>query len=59
MKKFRIIGMVLVAIFMGVNFTSCNPDDKKEPTENPVEKPRKRLVYLYGPITSEYSIKCP
>ena len=46
MKKFRIIGMVLVAIFMGVNFTSCKPDDKKDPTENPAEKPRKRLVYF-------------
>ncbi len=32
MKKIRIIGMILVAIIMGVNFTSCNPD-KDEPTK--------------------------
>ena len=25
MKKFRIIGMVLMAIIMGVSFVSCNP----------------------------------
>ena len=30
MKKIRIIGMVLMAIIMGVSFTSCNPDDKQE-----------------------------
>lgn len=28
MKTFRIIGLVLMAIFIGVNFTSCSGDDK-------------------------------
>ena len=37
MKKFRIIGMVLMAIIMGVNFTSCKPNDKEE-------EPTKKLV---------------
>lgn len=48
MKKFRIIGMVLVAIIMGVNFTSCKPDDtpEDEPNEDPVEIPAKKLVKL-------------
>ena len=30
MKKIRIIGMLLLAIIMGVSFTSCNPDNKQE-----------------------------
>ena len=37
MKTFRIIGMVLMAIIMGVNFTSCKPDNKEE-------EPTKKLV---------------
>ena len=37
MKTFRIIGMVLMAIVMGVSFVSCNPDDKQE-------EPTKKLV---------------
>ena len=37
MKTFRIIGMVLMAIIMGVNFTSCKPNDKEE-------EPTKKLV---------------
>ena len=40
--------MVLAAIIMGVNFTSCKPDDtpEDEPTEDPVEVPAKKLVKL-------------
>lgn len=38
MKKIRIIGIVLAAIFMGVNFTSCKPDN---------EEPTKKLV-MFG-----------
>ena len=41
MKKIRIIGMVLVAIIMGVNFTSCKPDD------TPEDEPAKKLV-MFG-----------
>ena len=44
MKKFKLIGMVLVAIIMGVNFTSCKPDDEPEKPEDPVEEPTKKLV---------------
>lgn len=36
--------MVLAAIIMGVNFTSCKPDNTEEPTEDPVEIPAKKLV---------------
>ena len=39
MKTFRIIGMVLMAIVMGVSFVSCNPDDKQE-------EPTKKLVKI-------------
>ena len=42
MKTFRIIGMLLVAIIMGVNFTSCKPDDTTE--DEPVEETTKKLV---------------
>lgn len=44
MKTFRILGMVLAAIIMGVNFTSCKPDDTTE--DEPVEEPAKKLVKL-------------
>ena len=37
MKTFRIIGMVLMAIVMGVNFTSCKPNNNEE-------EPTKKLV---------------
>lgn len=48
MKKFRIIGMVLAAIIMGVSFTSCNPDK---------EVPAKKLVKFTCSETSEATFK--
>jgi hypothetical protein len=50
MKTFRIIGLVLMAIFIGVNFTSCKPDDKQE-------EPTKKLVkirYINDETTFKY-----
>ena len=38
MKTFRIIGMVLMAIVMSVNFTSCKPDNKEEETTKKLVK---------------------
>ncbi len=39
MQKFITIGMVLMAIVMGVNFTSCKPDNNEE-------EPTKKLVKI-------------
>ena len=38
MKTFRIIGMVLIAIIMGVNFTSCKPNNNEEETTKKLVK---------------------
>ena len=53
MKKFKLIGMVLVAIIMGVNFTSCKPDDEPEKPEDPVVEPTKKLV-AFNETTFKY-----
>jgi hypothetical protein len=38
MKTFRIIGMVLMVIIMGVNFTSCKPNNNEEETTKKLVK---------------------
>ena len=34
MKTFRLIGMVLIAFFMGVNFVACSEDEDAPTNEN-------------------------